>query len=95
MNNAKTDLASENCGAGSGQPQHPAIGGVIGPGIGEIVKRLFGHPDDVGIHKRRAFAGAVFGVFQAAFPFDDGPTVEAVLREFREDAAEIDLSAAR
>jgi len=49
----------------------------------------------VGVNEGGSFAGAVLGVFQAAFPFDDGPTVEAVLREFREDAAEIDLSAAR
>ena len=60
MNDAKADFASKNCGASLGQPQHPAIGGVIGASIGEIVKRLFGHTDDMGIHKGGPFAGAVF-----------------------------------
>src|SRR6185369_14360663 len=40
------------------------------------------------------FAGTFFRMLQAAFPFEDRPALETVLREFREDAAEIDLAIA-
>ena len=74
------------------QSKHAAVGGAVGPGVGEIVKGFLGHADDMGIDKGRPFAGAVLGVFQAAFPFDHGPAVIAVLGQLGEDAAEIDLA---
>ena len=42
----------------------------------------------------RPFARAVLGVLQAAFPFHHRPAVKVVLRQLREDAAEIDLAVA-
>ena len=41
-----------------------------------------------------AFARAVFGMLQRAFPFDHGPAVEIVGGHLREDRAEIDLAVA-
>ena len=46
------------------------------------------------LHEFRAFARAVLGVLHRAFPFDHGPSVEVVVRQLRENRAEIDLPVA-
>jgi hypothetical protein len=62
---------------------------------GEIVESPLGHADDVAADELRAFAGAVLGMLQAAFPFEHGPAGIIVLRQLREDRAEIDLAVAQ
>ena len=42
--------------------------------------------------KRRAFPGTLFGTFNAAFPFKNGPAVVIGFRQQGEDSLEIDLS---
>src|SRR5271163_649174 len=58
---------------------------------GEIVERLVGHADHVLLDELSALARAVLRVLEAAFPFEHRPGRVAVLRQLREDAAEIDL----
>ena len=48
---------------------------------GEIVERLLGHADDVLPDELGAFARAVLGVLQRAFPFEHRPAVIVVLGE--------------
>ena len=45
----------------------------------EIVKRALCDANDVITDKSGTFASAVFGVFQAAFPFENSPAGEVVL----------------
>ena len=76
------------------QSKHAAVGGAVGAAVGEVVEGLLGHADDVGVDEGRAFARAVLGVLQAAFPFQYRPAGEVVLRELREDRLEVDLAIA-
>ncbi len=46
----------------------------------------------MGFDEFRAFAGAVFGMLQRAFPFDHGPAGEIIGGHLGEDGAEIDLA---
>src|SRR6185369_17446233 len=66
--------------------EHALIGGEICAAGCEIIKGLLGHFDDVVLDEDRPFAGTFFRMLQAAFPFEDRPALETVLREFREDA---------
>ena len=61
---------------------------------GEIVERLVGDADDVMLDEFGAFARAVLGVLQAAFPLQHRPGRIAVLRQLGEDAGEVDLAVA-
>src|SRR5687768_767611 len=45
--------------------------------------------------ERRALCRALLGMLQRAFPFEHRPAFKAILREFRKDGAEIDLSIAQ
>src|ERR1700686_740610 len=74
--------------------EHAAVRGLIRAGLREIVKRRTGSLNDVVRNERRAFRGALLRALDAAFPFEDGPTVEIVLRELRENAREIYLAIA-
>ncbi len=67
---------------------------LAGVGGGEIVEGLFGDTDDVVANECSTFAGAIFGVLEAALPLQDGPAGEVVLRELGEDGAEVDLAVA-
>src|SRR6266446_9630712 len=59
---------------------------------GEIIECLIGHANDMVCNELRAFAGAVFGILQAAFPFQDSPRVVADRRQLRKNALEVDLT---
>lgn len=65
-----------------------------GAGGGEIVEGGLGRLDDVALDERGALGGALFGGFDAALPFENGPAGEIVLGEFRKDGWEIDLAVA-
>ena len=41
--------------------EHAAVGGSVASATGEIVKGLFGYPNDVIAQELRALAGAVLG----------------------------------
>src|SRR4051812_12599393 len=77
------------------QSKHLAVGRIVGAGFGEVVENPFGHLDDVRLDEGRTFRRTLFRVLRAAFPFQHGPAVEAVLRKLGEDAAEIDLTIAQ
>src|SRR5690606_24125160 len=74
---------------------HLAQRGAVDTGIGEVVECLLGDADDVMLDEGRAFCRSVLGMLEAAFPFQHRPAVVPVLRELREDAAEIDLAIAQ
>ena len=66
----------------------------VGLSAGEVVKRFCGLLDQVTGDKWCAFGGALFGIFQAAFPFEHGPAFESVLGELAENTAKVDLAVA-
>src|ERR1700688_1530931 len=76
------------------ETEHAAVGGLIRAGLRKIVKRRAGSLNNMVRDERRAFRGALLRALDAAFPFEDGPTVEIVLRELRENAREIYLAIA-
>lgn len=60
---------------------------------GKIVKRLFGHADDVVGNERRAPSAAPSsGCFRQHSPFQHGPGFVIVLRKLGENAGEIHLT---
>src|SRR5690606_582092 len=67
----------------------------VGLACGKVIEGLFRNPDDVAGNERRAFGRAVFGMLEAALPFEDCPGIVAVLRQLGEDAAEINLTVAQ
>src|SRR5215469_11132819 len=60
----------------------------------EIVEGMLRSLDDVAGDERRALPCPLFGALDTALPFEDGPSVEVVLRKFGEDCAEINLPVA-
>src|SRR3546814_2505146 len=64
--------------AGLDDSQHPAVGGVVRTGLGEVVECAAGDLDDVGLYERSPLRRPLLAVLEAAFPFQDGPAVEAV-----------------
>ena len=66
-----------------------------GAGRREIVKRPVGDADDVGGDERGAFRRRVVGALKTILPFVDGPALEIVLGELREDLGEVDLAVAQ
>ena len=74
------------------QTEHFAVGGLVGAGSGEVVEGGGGCLDDVARDEGGAFGGALFGGLDAAFPFEDGPAGEIVLRQLGKDCGEIDLA---
>lgn len=66
----------------------------IGAGGGEVVEARLRGLDDVALDEGGAFGGALFGGFDAALPFENGPAGEIVLSELAEDGGEIDLAVA-
>src|SRR5262245_57698093 len=79
----------------SGEPEHAAVGGLVGAGTAEIVECLIGHADQVVGDELRAFAGALLRVLDAALPFEHRPPGVVVLRQLREDRLEVHLTVAR
>src|SRR5688572_24458494 len=75
--------------------EHLAVGLQIGATGGEIIESPLGHADDMIADEGSAFARTFLRMLDAAFPFHDRPALEAVLRELREDGAEIDLAVAQ
>src|SRR5690349_21288616 len=67
----------------------------IGAAAGKIVKRPLGHTDDVAADEVRAFARAVLGMLEGAFPFEHRPARVVVLRHLGEDRLEVDLPIAQ
>src|SRR2546421_881350 len=82
-------------GPSSGDAEHTAIRGEVGAGAGEIVERLFRHPDDVVGDKLRAFARAVLRMLDATLPLEYRPTGIVELGELREDRLEVHLTVAQ
>src|SRR6266849_1584763 len=62
---------------------------------GEIIERLISDANDVVCDELRAFAGAVFGILQAAFPFQDSPRAVADRCQLGKNAPEVDLTVAK
>src|SRR5260370_15191653 len=79
----------------SGDSEHPAIRSIISTRAGEIVERLFRHPDDVVGDELRPLAGAVLRMLDAALPFEHRPAGIVVLRQLREDRLEVHLTVAQ
>jgi hypothetical protein len=63
------------------EPHQFAKSGPIGATTRKVVKRPFGFADQMISNERRTLCCALFGVFQAAFPFENRPTVKPVLGE--------------
>src|ERR1700694_3555316 len=74
--------------------EHSAVRGLIRARLREIVERRAGSLNNMVRYEGSAFRGALLRALDAAFPFEDGPTVEIVLRELRENAREIYLAVA-
>src|SRR3546814_449062 len=87
-------LSFIQCALSSGQPQHRAIERRVAAPR-EIVERLVGLADHVRGDEGRAFARAVFGMLQAAFPFEYRPAGIAILCQPGENPAEIELPVAQ
>src|SRR5215475_1664798 len=62
---------------------------------GEIIECLISNANDVVCNELRAFAGAVFGILQAAFPFQDSPGAVADRCQLGKNAPEVDLTVAK
>src|SRR5579859_5078598 len=77
------------------QPQNAVIGLHVALPTGEIVEGALGYIDQHAADESGSFARALYGILDAAFPFQHRPAVKAVLRQFGEDALEIDLPVAR
>src|SRR5438477_10806244 len=78
----------------SGEAQRAPDVRLVACAAGEVVKGLVGDADNVVADKGGAFARAVLGVLQTAFPLQHRPTVEADGSQPREDCLEVDLPVA-
>ena len=65
---------------------------MVHAGSGKVVEGARGDGDGIRGDAFGPFLCACGGIFQAAFPFQDGPAFEVVLRQFAEDALEVDLA---
>src|SRR5690606_2365318 len=88
-------IVTPRASASAREPEDAAVRRLVRAGAREIVERALRDTDDVLAHELGALARAVLGMLQAALPLDDGPAVEVVGRELREDALEVDLAVAR
>src|SRR6266849_7631496 len=61
----------------------------------EIIECPIGNANDVVCDELRAFAGTVFGILHAAFPFQDSPRGVADRRQLGKNATEVDLTVAK
>src|SRR5215471_2162037 len=68
---------------------------LVGGCSGEIIECPIGNANDVVCDELRAFAGTVFGILQAAFPFQDSPGAVADRCQLGKNAAEVDLAVAK
>src|SRR6266478_122562 len=64
---------------------------MVGAGLRKIIETRACSLDDVVGDERRALGRSLLGALDTAFPFEDGPAVEAVLRQFGKDSGEVDL----
>src|SRR5699024_11936923 len=62
---------------------------------GKIIESLFGYPDDMISDEPGSFAGSVFGMFHAAFPFQNSPTVVIILGKLTENSFKVHLPVAQ
>src|SRR5215469_1326433 len=74
------------------QPQYSIIGLDILCACCEIIKGPGWYIDEHTANKFCPFACALYRILDAALPFKHGPTGEAILRQYREDTLEINLS---
>src|SRR5260370_36276517 len=73
-------IASPDLFLDLGQTEHAAVGGMVGAGLRKIVESRACGLGDVGGAERRALRRPLFGALDAAFPFEDCPTAEFVIR---------------
>ena len=71
-----------------------AIAGGVAGGTGEVVEGLSGDADQMGGDEGSTFGCTLHAVFEAAFPFEDGPAIVSSGGETREDLLEVDLTVA-
>src|SRR5713226_8976154 len=71
------------------QPQHGPVKFFVFSRTGEIVECFFRYPDDMVFDKAGAFSCPVLRVFDAAFPFEDGPAFEIVGGQLAKDRLKI------
>src|SRR6266446_2923589 len=64
---------------------------MVGAGLRKIIETRACSLDDVVGDERRALGRSLLGALDTAFPFEDGPAVEAVLRQFGKDSSEVHL----
>src|SRR6476659_3533522 len=74
--------------------EHPAVRRLVRRGGGKVVEGVLGHADDVLGDKGRAFGRTLLRMLDGALPFEDRPGVVVILRQLREDAAEVHLTVA-
>src|SRR5690606_14675409 len=79
------------CAASGLQSEDAPVGSLVGAGGGKVIKAPVGGADHVPADERRTLARAILRMLQAAFPFEHGPALIAVLRELAEHLREIDL----
>src|ERR1700722_4369433 len=77
------------------QTEHLAVRTIVGACAGKIVEGALSNADDVVLDELRAFARAILGVLERAFPLQHRPAVETIGRKLGEDPAEIHLSVAQ
>jgi hypothetical protein len=75
--------------------QNFAYGLLIGAGTSEVVERTLRRFDDMPLDKRRALSCPLFTALDAALPFENRPSGEIVLGEFREYRLKIHLPVAQ
>src|SRR5215468_4516751 len=68
---------------------------LLGGRSGEIIECLVGDANDVVRDELRTFARAVFGILQAAFPFQDGPGAVADRCQLGKNGRKVDLAVAK
>src|ERR1700680_3597576 len=77
------------------QAHHPAIGCLIGTRTSKVVERLSRRLNDMTRNERSALSRTLTATLYTAFPFQYGPALKTVLREFGKNTIEIHLSVAQ
>src|SRR5258708_38994491 len=76
------------------ETEHAAIRGLIRAGLCEVIERRARCLNYMACDEWSALGSALLGALDAAFPFEDRPTVEIILRELGKNAVEINLAVA-
>src|ERR1700722_346627 len=77
------------------QTEHSTIEFFVFSSAGEVVKGFVRDVDDMAFDEGRAFPGAVFGMFETAFPLQHSPAFKIVLGKLPKDQSEPHLTAAK